>query len=250
MAQYGFGSGALWGAASIANPTPSQFGALQDVQIDFAATVKELYGTFQFPLTVARGTVKVTGKAKMGQLQGRIFNDLFFNGASAAGQINTINDEAGTIPGTPFGVTVANSATWTTDLGVVYAATGVRLTRVATGPTTGQYSVAAGIYTFAAADTTKGVLIDYVYTIVTTGQTITVTNQLLGTAPVFKPVMSMNYTNPAGAAQQMCLSMNAATSSKLSLATKLEDFLQPELDFSCFCDASNTLCTISLAETN
>lgn len=250
MAQYGFGSGALWGAPSVTTPTPSQFGGLQEVSIDFSATVKELFGTFQFPLTVARGTVKVSGKAKMGQLQGRLMNDLFFNGSSAAGQVNTINDEAGTIGTTPYQVTVANSATWTTDLGVVYSATGVRLTRVASGPTTGQYTVAAGVYTFAAADTTKGVLIDYVYTIPTTGQSITVTNQLLGTAPVFKPVMSMNYTNPSGAAQQMCLSMNSATSSKLSLATKLEDFMMPELDFSCFCDASNTLCTLSLAETN
>jgi hypothetical protein len=250
MAQYGFGSGALWGASSVSNPTPSQFGALQEVSVDFAATVKELFGTYQFPLTVARGTVKVTGKAKLGQLQGRIFNDLFFNGTSAAGQVNTINDEVGTIPATPFQVTVANSSTWTTDLGVVYQATGLRLTRVASGPTTGQYSVTAGVYTFAAADTTKSVLIDYIYTIPTTGQLITVSNQLLGTAPVFKPVMSMNYTNPSGASQQMCLSMNAATSSKLSLATKLEDFMMPELDFSCFVDASNTLCTLSLAETN
>lgn len=250
MAQYGFGSGALWGVASQTTPTPSQFGALQSVSIDFSANVKPLFGTYQFPLTVARGTVKVDGKAQMGQLQGRVMNDLFFSGSSAAGQVNTINDEAGTIGTTPYQVTVANSATWTTDLGVVFAATGVRLTRVASGPTTGQYSVAAGVYTFAAADTTKGVLIDYIYTIPTTGQLITVTNQLLGAAPVFKPVMSMNYQNPSGAAQQMCLSMNAATSSKLSLATKLEDYVMPELDFSCFVDASNTLCTLSLAETN
>ncbi len=250
MAQYGFGSGALWGTAAAANPTPSQFGALQSVSIDFSANVKELFGSFQFPLTVARGTVKVTGKAQMGQLQGRVMNDLFFNGGSAAGQVNTMNDEVGTIGATPFQVTVANSATWTTDLGVTFQATGVRLTRVASSPATGQYSVAAGVYTFASADTTKSVLIDYIYTIPTSGQLITVTNQLLGTAPVFKPVMSMNYQNPAGAAQQMCLSMNAATSSKLSLATKLEDFIMPELDFSCFVDASNTLCTLSLAETN
>ena len=36
---------------------------------------------------------------------------------------------------------------------------------VASGPTTGQYSVSAGVYTFAAADTLLGVLISYTYKI-------------------------------------------------------------------------------------
>lgn len=251
MAQYAFGSGSLWGTATAAAVnTPSEFGALQDIQMDFAATIKELYGTFQFPLTVARGTVKVTGKAKMGQLQGRLFNDLFFNGTSAGGQLNTVNNEAATIPATPFQITVANSATWTTDLGVVATATGTRMTRVASAPTTGQYTATAGVYLFATADTGKAVFIDYMFTVPTTGQTITVVNTLLGVAPTFKPVMSMSYVNPTGATQQMVLSMNAATSNKLSLASKLEDFLMPELDFSCYCDSANVLMSVSLAETN
>ncbi|WP_207000742.1 hypothetical protein [Trinickia mobilis] len=250
MGQYAFGSGALWGTASVANPTPSRFGGLQDVQLDFSATVKELYGQYTFPLTVARGTVKVTGKAKFAQMQGRLLNDLFFGGTSATGQINVSDNEAGTIPGTPYQVTVANSATWTVDLGVRYTLTGIPLTRVAAAPATGQYSVAAGVYTFAAADTGLGVLISYEYTVAATGQTITVGNPLLGVAPQFKPVLKQIYTNPAGVSQQLTLSMNAATSSKLSMATKLEDFMQPELDFACYCDASNTLCTLSLAEVN
>lgn len=250
MAQYAFGSGALWGTLGVANPTPSRFGGLQDVQMDFAATIKELYGQYTFPLTVARGTVKVTGKAKFAQLQGRLMNDLFFGGTSSAGQLLVADNEAGTIGTTPYQVTVANSATWTVDLGVRYALTGIPLTRVAATPTTGQYTVAAGVYTFAAADTTLGVLISYEYTLVSTGQTIVVGNPLLGVAPTFKPVFKQIYTNPAGISQEMTMSMNAATSSKLSIASKLEDFTQPEMDFSCFCDASNTLMTMSLAEVN
>lgn len=250
MAQYAFGSGALWGTASVTNPTPSRFGGLQDVSIDFAATVKELYGQYEFPLTVARGTVKVTGKAKFAQMQGRLMNDLFFGGTSAAGQINVSDNEAWAIPTTPYQVTVANSTTWTVDLGVRYSVTGIPLTRVASAPTLGQYSCAAGVYTFASADTGAAVLISYEFTVATTGQTITVNNQLLGVAPLFSPVLKQQYTNPAGTSQQLTLSMTAATSSKLSLATKLEDFMQPELDFSCFCNAANVLCTMSFAEVN
>jgi hypothetical protein len=251
MAQYAFGSGVLWGTANGANPTPSRFGGLQDIQMDFSATIKELYGQYTFPLTVARGTMKVTGKAKFAQLQGRLMNDLFFGATSTPGQALVADNEAGTIAAsTPFIVTVANSTTYTADLGVRYSLTGIPLTRVAITPTTGQYSVAAGVYTFAAADTGLAVLISYAYTLTTVGQTITVGNPLIGIAPTFKPVLKQVYTNPAGISQQMTMTMNAATSSKLSLATKLEDFMQPEMDFSCFVDASNTLMTMSLAEVN
>jgi hypothetical protein len=251
MAQYAFGSGALWGTASGTNPTPSRFGGLQEVSIDFAASVKELFGQYQFPLTVARGTVKVTGKAKFAQMQGRLMNDLFFGGSSAVGQINVADNEADSVPASvAYTVTVSNSTTWTTDLGVRYATTGIPMTRVATSPTIGQYTVAAGVYTFAAADASAAVLISYEYTVTTTGQTLTVSNQLLGVTPQFSPVLKQQYTNPAGTSQQLTLSMTSATSSKLSLATKLEDFMEPELDFSCYCNQANVLCTMSFAEIN
>lgn len=251
MAQYAFGSGALWGTVSGTNPTPSRFGGLQEASIDFTANVKELYGQYQFPLTVARGTVKVAGKAKFGQIQGRLFNDLFFNGTSAVGQILVADNESDSIPSSvAYTITVTNSTTWTVDLGVKYQSTGLPFTRVASGPTVGQYSVSAGVYTFAAADEGVAVWISYEYTQSTSGQTITVSNQLLGVAPVFQPVLKQVYTNPAGQSQQLVMSMAAATSSKLSFDTKLEDFTEPELDFSCFVNASNVLCTISVAEIN
>lgn len=71
--------------------------------------------------------------------------------------------EAYTIPGTPYQVSVvnANSAIFS-DLGVVYAG-GAALTKVGSAPAAGQYSVAAGVYTFAAADSGKAVSITYGY---------------------------------------------------------------------------------------
>lgn len=52
---------------------------------------------------------------------------------------------------------------WASDAGVTYVATGAALTAVASAPATGQYSVAAGVYTFAAGDAGKAVVVNYGY---------------------------------------------------------------------------------------
>ncbi len=75
-----------------------------------------------------------------------------------------VTGEAWTIPATPFQITATQPwGNWGSDQGVTFAATGVALTQVASGPTAGQYAVAAGVYTFAAADVGKAVLISYGY---------------------------------------------------------------------------------------
>ena len=248
MSQYGFGAGSFWGIQSgNANPTPNRFGALQSCDVSFDATVKELFGSYQLPLAIGRGTMKVTGKASAGQFQGRVLSDLFFGISKSVGQTLVADNEAGLIPATPgpYTVTVANSAGWVTDLGVKYAATGLPLTRVASAPAAGQYSVAAGVYTFAAADQGLGVGISYTYTPTsnTVGETVTMTNQLLGTAPSFKSVVSQVFNG-----ERVTLTLNQCVSTKYTFSTKLEDFNIPDFEFSAFVDPSNTLGTISLGE--
>src|SRR5436305_496406 len=66
--QLAFGAGALWGNRTDVTGGgigPDQFGILQDVQIDFDWTTKELWGQFQFPVDIARGQGKISGKAKL-----------------------------------------------------------------------------------------------------------------------------------------------------------------------------------------
>lgn len=77
----------------------------------------------------------------------------------------SVQNEAQTIPsGSPYTLTAeAPDGTWMQDDGVTYATTGVAILPVAANPTIGQYSVAAGVYTFAAADAGKAVLISYSY---------------------------------------------------------------------------------------
>lgn len=52
---------------------------------------------------------------------------------------------------------------WASDGGVTYAATGAALAPVASAPAAGQYAVAGGVYSFAAADAGASVTIGYGY---------------------------------------------------------------------------------------
>ena len=227
----------------VANATPVNIGYAQEFQPEFSATIKELYGQNQFPLDAARGTVKVTGKIKAAVLSGIAWNNVFFGQTTTTGGIKWNYQEAAAIPATPYQVTVVNSATFDKDLGVTFAATGLPLVKVASAPATGQYSVSgAGVYTFAAADTTLGVLITYTST-VTTGQTIPLTNQLLGTSPTFQLDYYTTRNNKALVAR-----FNQCQANKIAFAAKLEDFIMPEFDIAMFADSSGSVGKIVFPE--
>lgn len=247
--QLSFGSGAVWGERTDVIGSgigPRQFGVLQDIQIDFSWSDKELYGQLQFPVAIARGQAKITGKAKFAQILGLLYSDIFFGVTPATGQFAVSQLEAATVPPTtPYTVTPANAASYNDDLGVAYAASGKRFNRVTTPSAAGQYSVnfANGLYTFSAADASAAVLISYTYNIATSGNRLTLTNQPMGITPTFKATFYTGY-NGIGTA----LRLNACTASKLSLPTKLDNWTISELDFSAFADASGTVGYLSTVE--
>lgn len=241
--QFGFGSGIMWGTPltdangnAIANPTPIQLGVLQDLGIDISFDTKMLYGQNQFPVAVGRGKGKMSGKAKMAQFSGAMINSLVFGQTLSNGILNNVNDTTGAlIPTTPFTVTptVPNTGTWTADLGV-RDANGIPYTRVASAPTTGQYSVAAGVYTFAAADTAKQVFISFQYTATSTvAKKSTVLNLPMGYAPTFKADIFVPY-----AGKSLVLTIPQCLASKFGISTKQDDFLIPEFDFEGFADSA------------
>ena len=245
MAEYQFGSGSLFGATLQSGVlVPRKFGTLQDVSIDFSFTTKELYGQYQFAVALARGQGKIACKAKFANINTPFLNDLFWGQTASVGAKYFISQESGSIPTTPFIVTVSQSALFFEDLGVTYTLTGVALTRVASAPITGQYSVAAGAYTFAAADTGLGVKIDYSYSPAATGSIINFTNPLVGVTPNF--VASFPMIAPTG--KQLYFRFNYCVSSKLSFASKIEDFLIPEFDFMVSADAGNSIGSFSSTE--
>ncbi len=76
-----------------------------------------------------------------------------------------VQSEAQTVPSSaPFQLaTFAPYGPGASDLGVVYAMTGVALSPVAVAPGAGQYAVSAGVYSFSAADAGQAIAISYGY---------------------------------------------------------------------------------------
>ncbi len=191
----------------------------------------------------------------MAKISGLAFANLFYGITPVPGQIATAFAEGlpsgpYVVPSaSPYSITVANAATFIEDAGVINGAFGVPLTLAASGSTlaSGEYSVNDGVYTFFSGDEGKSILISYTYSVSSTAavpvQKFTVSNPLLGITPVFKAKFFTTYQN-----QSVSLQLNACTSSKLSFQTKLEDFVMPEFDFSCFADASNNVMTWSFSE--
>lgn len=253
MTQVNFGSGTVIGRRTdISNPTPAFFGILQDIEISFDQTLKELMGQYKMAVDIAPANLKVSGKAKFARIQANTMNDLLFGQTltTATGTTMAIA-EAGSVPAVsgPYTITVTQAATFLEDLGVFYALTGVQLVRVASGPTIGQYSVneTTGVYTFAAADTLASVSIYYTYG-VTTKKKIAMTNQIMGVGPSFEVNIQENYTNNAGTVCTMFIKLNACRSSKLSLPFKNTDYTIPEFDFQAFADQSNNWGSIVTSE--
>lgn len=240
-----FGSGALIATPAGAS-TPVQFGTLQDVSVEFSFASKSLFGQYQFPIAMARGEGKITGKAKFANIDGPLFNNCFFGQTEVAGQKLWAYNEAGsTGSGSPNTYTTVNAGAFDEDLGVVYAASGLALIRVASSPSVGQYCVSAGVYSFNAGDAGKAVLVSYSYSQSSLGSHALLTNKIMGAAPTFQ--IDFYQANPNIAGAQWSLRLYNCLSNKLSVSSKMQDFSIPELDFEAFANAANQIGELNTA---
>lgn len=240
-----FGIGYLAGIPAGANPTPIQFGLVKDISVDFSANLVKERGQWQHVVAVGRGAVDVTGKCgsvsifagSLGQLLGV---------TPTTGSVLGVPGEVGTIPGTPYQITVTNSANWIRDDGVLDLTTGLWMTRVASGPTTGQYSVAAGVYTFAAADTTHKVAIAYGYTAAAAGKTVAVVN----TNCTIATGIQMSVYGPVVGGKVLGVRFYSTFFPKLSLALKPEDFTAQNVEWFAAEDGTSAkaVCDVFTAE--
>lgn len=173
-----------------------------------------------------------------------------------------VDDESHVIPSTPFQVTVSGAATFLRDRGVTDA--GTPMTRVPSGPSTGEYSVneITGIYTFAAADATDTVLISYStaaapasghYTVNigsgiyhfaaadtgldvlisysyddADGDTLKVVNHIQGYGPVFELYLQQNYQS------DKILKLHRVRISKMGSPMKRDGYLISPFDFTAY----------------
>jgi hypothetical protein len=256
MSQYVFGAGTIWATPlidafgnTVTNGTPVQLAISQEVSMDESFETKKLYGQNQFPVDVGRGKGSVSVKAKFAQVNGLSVNALFFGQTMTSGLLTYKYDVTGAvIPSTPFTITptVPNSGTFSRDLGV-RDSNGRPMTKVASAPATGQYSNAAGVYTFAAADTGKTVFLSYQYTNTAiqqpTSTKMTVQNVPMGAAPVVQLDIFFSKNGKDFATQYP-----QAIASKLSFGSKLDDYMVPEIAFDCFADNAGNVMYRSFSE--
>lgn len=242
-----FGTGKIIAVPTVANPTPVQLGEVIDLSVDINSPLKSLVGSKQFPLAVARGPATIALKAKMANFYGPVLRDLLA-GATRVDSQRKVETVTATIPATPgpYTITVPNSANFDEDLGVTDAVAGFAFKRVASAPATGQYSVSAGVYTFAADDQGDSVVISYAWNDAAGGSEFTVTNQLMGYQPVFS--VSISGVDPTNNSKKWELLFHRVVAAKLSFALSNEDFARPDLEMQAFADPSGNVYTLSTSE--
>lgn len=236
MTQYVFGTGQLF-STPVGGGAPLRFGALQDVSVEFSGDIKQLFGQYQYALDVARGKAKIEWKAAVGNIDVAAFNTVFFNQTLETGdELKQVFNEAGTVPAmSTYTITVTNAADFYQDLGVYYAVSGLPLKQVAAAPTAGQYSVSSsGVYTFAAADASAAVLLNYLYEAASTGGSLEIGNALMGSAPRFQLVLSQLYDG-----KQFTLILYSNVAEKLGLPLKQDDYLIADISGQAMADAAN-----------
>jgi hypothetical protein len=243
MSQPLFGTGVLTFTPSGSPVTPIQVAVLKDVSLDESYELKKLVGNQQFAVDAAKGQGTITGKAKSGYFHGGLLAAVLSGATTTVGSTQMVFAEAGVVPTTPFQITVAGSATWQSDLAVFDVTAQKFLTRVASAPTTGQYSVAAGVYTFAAVDTTHIMSITYDKTAAAVGTTVKLTNQLMGVNTAFSMKLYNNYQPMAGGPNSFGIYLPRVIIPKLSLAFKNNDYFEKGFDFEAIDDGGGNICT-------
>lgn len=231
---YEFGVGTMF---SRINGTSYEFGTLQNVSFDWKFDLKQLRGRKQMPVHLARGQASLEGKAEYADIKGGALN-LILNGTQSSGMLIVAEPITTNIPATtPFTVTfTAPNSGVLKSLLVVYDVSGntkVPLTMVAGTPETGEYSYTNGTITFAEEDAGLKIQYQFDYT-VTTGKTIAITNNIMGTAPSFELEFYANLDNTP-----IVFAFNKVITSALGMSFKNEDYLIPNVSFQCYADAAD-----------
>jgi hypothetical protein len=246
-----FGPGILIvSRTDISIPAPINVGYAQEFSIEAAATSKSLYGQKQWPLVVARGTIKGSAKFKAATVSGLAWSAMFYGvAATTTNQIAWNVDSTFTLStASTAAVQVGSSLTFDADLGARYVASGLPFQRVATGSeAAGKYSITTGspgLYNFSVADTTSGPAggnaIKVTYTSTTsTGQSLLPLNQLIGNTPTLQIDYYTNLNQPA--AKPFVVRIYQCVAEKHMMQFKLEDFMIPEFDLGIFANASDQI---------
>lgn len=223
--------------------SPIQAATLQDIDITIDASIKELRGNLQFPDDTAISDKKITFKIGTGRFDINAWNNTYFadpvtsgsGGSNPGGGVPVVN-EAATLSGTSY--TVVQAANFTQDMGVVYAATGQRFSRVTSGPTVGQYSVntGTGVYTFSSSDNTASILVSYRYK-VATGSLLKIQSHVQGYGPTFELLCAQPYQELTVNVPNY-LDLYACKASKLTMPFKRADYEISDIEGQAFANSA------------
>jgi hypothetical protein len=226
---------------TIAVPVTRELPLVQEMSIDIDMPTVPLYGENNFAIAVARKGGKISGKIKFAGFNTTplAMTMAGITGQPTVGGDQITIDEAHTVPATPFQFTISppNSGVFSKDLGVKYNAltpvgtAGVALQRAATATGAGVYAVneATGIYTFQTTDATALVVVSYRSTVTTGASQLLLAQEPLGNTPSFELTYSGVYLG-----SRVNVVLSPVVGSKLALASKLENWNMPELDFEAF----------------
>ena len=212
-----------------ANPTPIPFALLNGVTISVKPTYKFWTGNMQHPEAAGLSAISTTAKIDtVSVFAGAVA--LIHGVTPTTGSVIPYVNEAHTAVANTF---TATNTTGFVDYGCMNLTDGILMTRVASAPAAGQYSVnASGVYTFNATDGTKNYSITYTATSASVGKTTSVVQavgglisgvQLVGFAP-------SNNGKPNG------WKLWNALPDDLSLTYKSDDFVTKSVSFTAIKD--------------
>lgn len=220
--------------------TPSALIGLQEVSFNRTAKMVPLKGSNQYPDAVAISDKEVKGKAKLARIDVDLWNNIMFGEDPATNAPIVYPNEPHTIPASPgpYTITVTNASTWSRDLGVRFTSGGQPLADTHGSLTaSGQYTVAAGVYTFDSADAGKAVIISYEGTS-TAGTLATEHNQLQGWSPILRMVLWEPFASTLNLSNNNGFIFYNVVFGGMNTPIKRDDWVYPELDWEAYPDPS------------
>jgi hypothetical protein len=228
--------GRIYLVPSGANPSPTQLAVIKSWTLDLSQDMLDLRGSSLDLLDTLPVKRTVKGKLSLNDFSTTLVGAVT-SGTTISAGVTLGALETSAVPATPYQITVTNSAQFVKDLGVIDYTSAKELTNVASTPATGQYSYSAGVYTFAAADTTHSMGISYSYTVAASGKTVQVAAANAGVAST---TYALHVYGSAGG-KSYGFYLPSVRIPNLSLSMSPDQWSDVSCDFTAFLDSNNKL---------